>query len=287
MGAFSGTEPLVGELIGVRTFRVDDFGLLLPLYSNEAWYDGVNTAKCTPPTGENRSGAHAVPAENCECGFYAYGTAEAAQQNRQMRYVQAIVSCWGGVVAGTKGFRAEHARIDAIWLDPDAPRWLHHRIRVRYPSARVYNDRDAMFAEHPLSDLSCYEPPQPRRPATIAAGAVGLAALLALGLLPYSTLSTTHGLWELWIAMTTCAVATTVWLTFGMRGVGHLGAAYVMAGVVAWLFAPTLGLSGWLLRLPLLRGVVVLAGGYLLALRPHYFPLVKTPKERPFCGVHP
>ena len=33
MGQFSGSEPLVGEIVGLRTFRVDESGLLLPLYS--------------------------------------------------------------------------------------------------------------------------------------------------------------------------------------------------------------------------------------------------------------
>ena len=52
MRAFTGSEPLVGEVIGLRTFRVDESGLLLPLYSDQAWYDGPNCATCAPPTGE-------------------------------------------------------------------------------------------------------------------------------------------------------------------------------------------------------------------------------------------
>src|SRR5947209_4771697 len=131
MGDFSGAEPLVGEIVGLRTFRIDDSGLLLPLYSGGTWYDGTNTATCSPPTGHHPRGPHTVPSKDCECGFYAYGTAEAAEQNRHTRYVKAVVSCWGGVVAGTKGFRAEHARIDALWVSPDAPPWLRHRVAGR------------------------------------------------------------------------------------------------------------------------------------------------------------
>jgi hypothetical protein len=41
------------------------------------------------------------------------------------------------------------------------------------------------------------------------------------------------------------------------------------------------------LRVPLLRGVAVAVGSYLLGLRPHHFPVVKTPRERAFCGVRP
>ena len=61
----------------------------------------------------------------------------------------------------------------------------------------------------------------------------------------------------------------------------------VAAGVLAWLVAPAFGLSGWLLRVPLLRGIVVGVGGYLIGLRPRHFPVVKTARERAFCGVRP
>jgi hypothetical protein len=46
-------------------------------------------------------------------------------------------------------------------------------------------------------------------------------------------------------------------------------------------------MTGWLLRVPLLRGLVFATGGYLLALRPHHFPVLRTPRERAFCGVRP
>lgn len=287
MGEFSGTEPLVGEIVGLRTFRIDDSGLLLPLYSNGAWYDGPNTATCSPPTGDHHRGPHPVPSDDCECGFYAYGTAAAAQQNRHMRYVKAVVSTWGGVVAGTQGVRAEHARIDAIWLHPEAPKSLRSRVASRYPSSRMYADADAMLGEHPLSELSCYDRPEPRSLASKIGAAIGLAVLLALGLLPSGMLHDTEILWDVWIIVTAAIAAVTAWLVVGAHGVGHLAAAFVMCGVLAWLLAPLFGVTGWLLRVPLLRGAAVAAGGYVLTLRPHYFPVVKTPRERAFCGVRP
>ncbi len=285
MGEFSGSEPLVGEIAGLRTFRIDDSGLLLPLYSNGAWYDRTNTALCAPPTGHHERGPHPVPADDCECGFYAYGTAEAAAHNRHCRYVQAVVSCWGGVVAGTKGVRAEHARIDALWISPAAPVWLRKRVATRYPSARMYADVNAMLGEHPLTHLDCYERPRARRLGPLLAAALGLIALLALGLLPLDLLHSSAALWDAWLVITSAVAAFTGWLVLGARGAGHFAAAFVMAGVLAWLVAPLFGVSGWLLRVPLLRGLAVAVGGYLLALRPHYFPIVKTPRERAFCGV--
>ena len=77
--------------------------------------------------------------------------------------MQAVVSCRGAVLAGTQGVRAEHARIDAIWLNPNVASWTRKRVAARYPSARIYTDRSAMLAEHPLSALECYEPVAPHR----------------------------------------------------------------------------------------------------------------------------
>ena len=287
MREFSGAEPLVGEVVGLRTFRIDESGLLLPLYSGGAWYDGTNTAVCAPPTGHHPRGPHPVPAAECECGFYAYGSPGAAAQNRNTRHVEAVVSCWGGVVAGTKGFRAEHARIDALWISPQAPSWLRHRVAGRYPSARIYAERSAMLAEHPLTRLSCYRGPAARRRLPVVAAAIPGAALVALGLLPFATLHASTALWDVWLVAVSVTAAFAGWLLVGTHGAGHVAAAFVVASVLAWLIAPAFGLSGWLLRVPLLRGVAVSAGGYLVGLRPHYFPVVKTPRERAFCGVRP
>ena len=287
MAQFSGSEPLVGEIVGLRTFRVDESGLLLPLYSNLSWYDGSNTATCAPPTGEHHRHPHAVPAPGCECGFYAYGTETAAGHNRHMRYVQAVVSCWGGVIAGTQGVRAEHARIDAIWLNPNVASWTHKRVAAHYPSARLYTDRRAMLAEHPLSTLDCYER-NPRHRIAPRLGAVSAgAALLALGLLPTAWLRQTTLLWDAWLIATLAVAALAAWLLVGARGPGHRAAAFVTAGVLAWLVAPLFGPTGWLLRLPLLRGILVAAGGYLLSLRPGFFPVEHSRHERAFCGVRP
>lgn len=278
-------EPLVGEVVGLRTFRVDESGLLLPLYSNLSWYDGTNTATCAPPTGEPGHTDHAVPDEDCECGFYAYGTVQAASHNRNSRWVQAVVSCWGNVVAGTHGFRAEHARITAVWLHPNAPVWARRRVAMRYPSAAIYSDRDAMLAEHPLTVLDCYEPRPRRRVTPRVASALLVLALLALGLVPESVLRGSPVLWTVWLATTAAVGAFAGWLLFGAHGPGHRAAAYVIAGVLAWLVAPLFGLLGWVLRAPVLRGAAVVVGGWLLSLRPGYFPVVRMSSDRSFCGV--
>lgn len=287
IGEFRGSEPLVGEIVGLRTFRVDDSGLLLPLYSTEAWYDGTNVATCAPPTGERSRRPHPVPDEDCECGFYAYGNIAAAAGNRQFRYVQAVVSCWGAVIAGTQGVRAQYARIDALWLHPNVPRWLLSRVAARYPSARLYAEAAAMRAEHPTTVLSCYQPAETHRAARRIGAALALAAVLVLGLLPMGWLRAAPLMEDAWGAAVVCAALLTGYLALTARSLGHLAAAVVIGGVLAWLLAPLLGLPGWLLRVPLLRGLAGASVRYLVRLRPHYFPVVKTPQPRAFCGVRP
>jgi hypothetical protein len=284
---FRGTEPLVGEIVGLRTFRVDDSGLLLPLYSTEAWYDGTNVATCSPPTGDRARREHVVPDEDCECGFYAYRGIDAAAGNRQMRYVQATVSCWGAVIAGTQGVRAQYARIDALWLHPHAPRWLRTRVAARYPSARMYSDAAAMRAEHPPTELVCYQPSTRPSSARRIGGGVALAALLVLGVLPLRWLRAVPAVQSCWLAAIICTALLTAWLAVAARSLGHLAAAIVVGGVLAWLLAPLLGLPGWLLRLPLLRALCGGAGRWVVRLRPHYFPIVRSPQPRAFCGVRP
>ena len=287
MREFAGCQPLVGEVVGLRTFRIDESGTLLPLHSDGRWYDGPNTAVCSPPTGHHPLGPHPVPEERCECGFYAYGSAAAAAQNRNCRHVQAVVSCWGGIVAGTKGFRAEHARVDAIWISTSAPLWLRRRVAARYPSARMYADCSAMLAEHPLTELGCYQLPRRHHAGPAIAATLAGAALITLGLLPFGMLQAHTLLWDLWLAVLTLGAVLTAWLVIGTHEAGHYAAAFVAAGVLAWLVAPAFGLAGWVLRVPLLRGIVVGLGGYLIGLRPRHFPMVKTQRERAFCGVRP
>ena len=286
-GHLQRTQPLVGEVVGLRSFRVDEAGRPRPLHSDTVWYDGPNTAVCTPPTGDRRL-PHTVPDDGCECGFYAFGTREAAGRTRQMRYVQAVVSCWGGVVAGTRGVRAQYARIDALCLPPTPRR------------------RSAVASRSATPRRDCSPTPRPwwpsirsaRRPATAGGAAVPLAVGCArsgrgrgigdgpgFGVLPYSLLRSVQPLFELWLGVTVLAVVASGWPLVGSRGVGHRAAAYVVAGVAAWLVAPVFGLWGWLLRLPLLRGLLVTGLGLAAGLIPHHFPVVPEPKRRTFRGV--
>ena len=118
MDAFAGFEPQVGEIRAVRSFRVGPDGALYPLFSDQAWVDGTNTARCRVSPDDPDHGA---PDPECTCGFYAYASARAADEYPHARHVLAVVACWGRVIAGSRGIRAEKARIEAIWMSPKVP----------------------------------------------------------------------------------------------------------------------------------------------------------------------
>jgi hypothetical protein len=160
---------------------------------------------------------------------------------------------------------------------------LVKRVGITYPSARLYRDRDAMLAEHPLSVLPCYRPATPMPMPLRTAAVLGGAALVGLGVTPSSAARGT--LWDYWITLVGLLAGVALWLFFGARKTGHTSLGLIVAGCVAWVAAPLFGMAGWLLRLPLLRAALVLGGGYLIGLRPGYFPVVRAPASKRFRGV--
>jgi hypothetical protein len=140
----------VGEIRALRTFRLSHDGSLLPVsHGSVPWSDGPNTARC-------EHGEHTPAAPGCSCGFYAYGTLPAASRHTQARRVLAVVACWGRVIPGTLGLRAQHARIEALWVSPRAkPRYVA-LVRRRYPSAALYRSRRKMIRRHQPTRLDSY-----------------------------------------------------------------------------------------------------------------------------------
>jgi hypothetical protein len=159
-GHFDGSDLTVpdlrvGEIRALRTFRLSGSGCLRPVaYQVGPWADGANTAHCLRH-------AHMPAAPGCRCGFYAYGTYRAARDHAEARRVLAVVTCWGRVVPGTRGLRAQHARIEAIWLSARVSPRLARRLRQRYPSATFYRSRRLMLRRHPPTRLETYDPSWP------------------------------------------------------------------------------------------------------------------------------
>lgn len=145
----------VGEIRALRTFRLGSDGSLLPIaYGGTPWSDEANTASCG-------RGSHTPAAPECTCGFYAYGTRRSASRS-QPAYagqVLAVIACWGRVVPGTLGLRAQHARIEALWVSPRVPAEQAAMVRRRYPSVAFYASRRGMLRRHRLTHLDCYRRP--------------------------------------------------------------------------------------------------------------------------------
>lgn len=172
----------IGEVRAVRTFRLGPDGRLYPLSNDEPWADGANTARCQLGHG------HRSPAPGCRCGFYAYGHPAWTTAQPPARAVLAVCAFWGGVEVASRGLRAaEYGRIEGIWLQPArvGPQ-LRRSVRARYPNVPVYDDRQQLLTEHPLTVLDDYQPPRLRGRglrllawlAAILAGAVAIVGFL-------------------------------------------------------------------------------------------------------------
>jgi hypothetical protein len=259
MDRFSGFEPQVGEIRALRTFRIGRDARLYPLFGTVAWTEGTNTARCrATATRRHVDPEHAVVDPNCTCGFYAYADEPAAAEYPHSRHVLAVVACWGRVVAGTRGLRSEHARVESIWMSPTVPADLAAQVVENYPATSAYDDRAEMLAAHPPTHLDCYELPSPRertqsRFVTVAA----LLIALTLGVLPWHWLTSNHDAFALWaVALVTFVVAT---IAYGGRAeVAARKRALVCSAAVLWLIAPLAGPAGfYFFRLPVLQVAVV------------------------------
>jgi hypothetical protein len=59
-------------------------------------------------------GPHRSPHEDCQCGIYAYHTPGPRSWFGEAYWCEGIVSAWGRLVVHADGFRAEHARVEAL-----------------------------------------------------------------------------------------------------------------------------------------------------------------------------
>ena len=130
-GFNSDDRPLVmGSIHGLRTFRITNDGFLSPVVFTDKGFvykDGVNEARC--PYNERKvldgllnMGAgleepeliplHRVASKNCSCGFYAYTTPD--KEYRFLDSTPGVIEGSGLVTVGSKGFRAEKAKIVAL-----------------------------------------------------------------------------------------------------------------------------------------------------------------------------
>lgn len=127
---FNGRPFVAGSLTGIRAFKVDADGHLTGVVHEQVWTPDVNEASCeigdlarsiqrnieslaramgAPPT-ERRP--HHVAGLGCQCGFYAYFKGQNSYMGSGQ--IAGIVEGYGVCTVGTRGFRAERARLVAL-----------------------------------------------------------------------------------------------------------------------------------------------------------------------------
>ena len=268
MDTFSGFEPQVGEIRALRTFRIGPGGLLYPLFSDEPWSAGANTAQCRGAQSHGDEPDHVVVEPGCTCGFYAYADEQGAAEYPNSRHVLAVVACWGRVVAGTRGVRRQHARVEAIWMSPTVPPDLAAAVAAGYPSTAVYADKAEMLSAHPATQVDCYETPTPRDQArSRRAMRAAVVVALILGALPWSWLTANSDALLLWAAALVAFFIASI--NYGKRvETTARKRALVSSATVLWLLAPLAGPAGILfLRVPLLQIALVTHQQRRIALR--------------------
>ena len=153
--------------------------------------------------------------------------------------------------------RAEHGRLQALWLHRRVPDHLVQAVRARYPDVEVLRECDALLRRHPLTALEGYRGPRlaghPRQVASRL-----LAALVVLiGCLPANQLIVNAPCAVLWTAAVAVVCMTLV------AGLAMRSPAVGAAGMVGlgWVLTTT-GNSAeavWVTRLPLLAGALLSA----------------------------
>lgn len=158
---FAGVAFAPGSVRGTRSFRVTPDGHLKARIFETLWEPGVNVATCqrrgltcgfvadaglehrhsTMCTGSTPCGPRS-PGKDCKCGFYGYydGSLDYADN---WSSVNGVVEGSGLVSIGPRGFRAEKARLLALYIpDPEAfigprPFPVHHALRNVQWASRV------------------------------------------------------------------------------------------------------------------------------------------------------
>ncbi len=250
MPEHSAVEPRVGEVYALRTFRINtDDGALVPVAQpgeHRAWADGAVEANCA------RGRDHVAPDEDCRCGVYAFASvADITRQYGQGQRVLAVVACHGKIIAGTKGLRAQRARIVALWLSPQLSRTLRDKVVAHYPHLPLFSSRSAMLAEFPPTELETYEPPPKPRQRAVGM-AVFVAALLGLSVLAYDG----RPVGEMWQALALLLALTggavSLCASLGIRAIGSRTGIVGFAIMVVALALAVRGMPAGLAAVPLL-----------------------------------
>lgn len=183
---FDGFAFTVGSVLGTRSFKFNPAagGLITsPTYVDTHWLDGrVHEAQCVKvgfrcgvidDDHNHRLGTCGwgpsicvPPGIDCQCGFYAYFGGALGQSYAIKSQLAGVIEGHGRCIIGTRGFKAQKARIVALYAPPmvdplvsgspvralglDADdMWL---LRQQYPSTPLYDSFESMLRDFPTDN---------------------------------------------------------------------------------------------------------------------------------------
>ncbi len=109
----SGAPDLAAAVLGFRGWRVAPSGLLMSASADDGWVPGDNLATCP-------RGMHPAPKAGCGCGLYAHYELETVPQSVNFGgnnggIMVGAVAGWGRVILHPDGWRAEYAKVIALF----------------------------------------------------------------------------------------------------------------------------------------------------------------------------
>jgi mannose-6-phosphate isomerase-like protein (cupin superfamily) len=155
MSDFDDRPLAVGTITGLRSFKVDSLGRLTGVSYPEPWKPGTNRATCHVNTEFGRSlqrlqagiwslvgflpaapepvslVKHRVAQLGCGCGYWAYFDRNTNSHHREGQ-VLGIIEGFGTVTVGTRGFRAEKARLVGLVDESQQPSSWIARATIRF-----------------------------------------------------------------------------------------------------------------------------------------------------------
>ena len=124
----SAAPDLAAAVVAFRSWRLEGAKLRSPFIPCR-WQDRTMHAACFDANRRLTRGVgwlaepHESPHEDCQCGIYAYYTPGPRSWFGEAYWCEGVVSAWGRVVVHGDGFRAEHARVEALAVPPGLQRY--------------------------------------------------------------------------------------------------------------------------------------------------------------------
>ena len=118
---------LAAEVVAFRSWRLAGERLMSPFIPCR-WQAREMHATCFDANRTLTRGVgwldepHRSPHEACQCGIYAYHTPGPRSWFGEAYWCEGVVSAWGRLVVHADGFRAEHARVEALAVPDPLPR---------------------------------------------------------------------------------------------------------------------------------------------------------------------